>query len=266
MYLVGNLKEMKVGNLYCLNDYGEMFKGKSEAEQFELVENISRLNSYIEMFVGQDEDKQFELMKQLAKEDGFKYMLCIGKGCAKTEYFTKDGLEYILAFTYAERKNREYCLPVIMDADFAERHYMKNGEFDKIIRLNGHSNKNSELSPVMDYNGKKNVKVHRVYMKELGRDIEGLQVDHLSHCQGLIIKLMLRLCTNYQNQLNKVGVEIEGKSDYGYNALQDFRCSFWIPFLHFMFGKATNVSFEDMTKLREMEIAIKKKKFGMCWL
>lgn len=258
--------EKKVGNLYCLNDYGEMFKEKSEAEQFELVENISRLNSYIEMFVGQDEDKQFELMKQLAKEDGFKYMLCIGKGCAKTEYFTKDGLEYILAFTYAERKNREYCLPVIMDADFAERHYMKNGEFDKIIRLNGHSNKNSELSPVMDYNGKKNVKVHRVYMKELGRDIEGLQVDHLSHCQGLIIKLMLRLCTNYQNQLNKVGVEIEGNSDYGYNALQDFRCSFWIPFLHFMFGKATNVSFEDMTKLREMEIAIKRKKFGMCWL
>ena len=252
--------EEKVGNLYCLNDYAEVFTRESEDKHFELAENISRLNVYIEMFVGQDEDKQFELMKQLVDKDGFTHMSCTGRGCAKTDYFTKAGLDYIFAFTYAIREGREYCLPIIMDVEFAKRHYMKDGKFDKIIRLNGHSNKNSELTPVMDYNGKKNVKVHRVYMKELGYNIEGLQIDHLSHCQGAITELMLRPCTNDENQLNKVGVEIEGKSDYEYNALQDFRFSFWIPFLCFILGV---VSFDDMTKLKEMEIAIKKKKFAM---
>lgn len=237
MYLEGNLKEMK-------------------------VEDMS-LQDWLDMFQGKNEDGQLDEMEQLLLSAGFKSETCEAQNGAKTIYFTKEGVDYIFALSV--RKDKKY-LPIIMDVKFAKRHYMKNGEFDKIIRLNGHSNKNLELTPVMDYNGKKNVKVHRVYMKELGRDIEGLQIDHLSHCQGLIAESMLRPCTNYENQLNKVGVEIEGKSDYGYNALQDFRCSFWIPFLHFMLGKTTNVSFEDMAKLREMEIAIKRKKFGMCWL
>lgn len=205
------------------------------------------------LFVGKSEAEQLDAMEELLCEMGFKETEVVGKvrngECCKTTFYSKEGADNIFAMT-VNRKG--VYLPVIMPSAFAEKFYMKNGKFDKIIRLKSHSNNDGKFSPAIDYCGKRNVYLHRIMLKEAGFDIEKSEVDHIGGHHGIILLVELRPSNSVQNKLNKVNAKNTSDSEFAYNKYHDFRNSFWIPFLHYVLGV---ISAEDMHTFREIELS-----------
>lgn len=212
-----------------------------------------KIAKYYDLFVGKSEEDQLDIMEKMVSDAGFNLSIAYGyKGCV-TYFFSKDGVDNVFAIAY---NSVGASLPVIMPVDFAKRHYMTGNSFTKSIKLGTHSYMNKKVTPVLDYNGKKNAKLHRVLMQELGYDIEGLEVDHISNHQGVNIPSELRPCTSSQNKANKINTKVKN-GEFTYNPEHDFRESFYIPFLHYVLGV---ISYEGMHILRSMELVVKQLK------
>lgn len=207
------------------------------------------LRSYFEMFNGKDFDSQVETIKSLLTEAGFSVRVIVRRGCT-TEYYTKDGVTNVFAITC---NSAGVVLPIVMPMWFAEKFYMSDGVFNKTITISTHSWKDTCFTPVLNYKGHRNYKMHRAIMNELGEDITGLEVDHITNHQGINIREELRTCTSSENHLNCFTRE-NVKGEFGYKAEHDFRDSFWIPVLHYVLGV---ISYDDMHELRSMMIMSK---------
>lgn len=204
------------------------------------------ITKYFDLFAGKSETEQFDVMEQLLKEQGFTEKIVERKNEAKTYWYSKEGVDNVFAVAVDQYG---YYLPMIMPKSFAEKYYAKNDEFKRCICVQGHSNKDMAL--VAKHSSKR---LHRLIFKFYDIDIdEKLEVDHISGHQGVIVLSELRLVTSKENKYNKRGRKGNVDSEFAYDALHDFRNSFWIPFLHYVLGV---VSAEGMRTLREMELIV----------
>lgn len=204
------------------------------------------LEDYFDSFVGKNEDEQIEVIKDLLRKEGFTEKVVRKGEVTKTEWYSKNGVENVVAFA---TNKYGLSLPIIMPKKFAEQLYAKNGEFNRTICIQSHST-NSLIAKFSA------VRLHHKLYEYYEIDIpEGMQIDHISGHQGIILIKELRIVTDKQNKYNKpgrkTGLENAGNCEYDEN--HDFRNSFWIPFLHYVLGA---VSREDMAKLREMELGV----------
>lgn len=196
------------------------------------------------MFEGKNEAEQIEVMKKLLRDQGFTETVIESKGEVRTIWYEKDGVENVFAVATSKRGRVQ---PIVMPKDFAKSLYAKNGVFKRFIALVEHST-NAVCARY------KSVGLHHVLYKYCGKIVpEGMQIDHKSGHQGIILIEELRIVTDKQNKYNKPGrkTDLEEAGKY-YDENHDFRNSFWIPFLHYVMGA---IKYEDMAKLREMELA-----------
>lgn len=200
-------------------------------------------------FGGKSEYEVLDEIEKFLLGEGFTRTVANNRGVT-TVWFSKKDAENVFALSV--RRDKSY-LPVIMPADFAYKHYTKNGVLCKNITLSTHSYENNAIVPVINHDGKKNVRLHRVIMMEKGINIDGMEIDHISCHEGVDVLEELRLCTSKQNKSNKKNVENYSDSNFKYNDTHDFRDSIWIPVLHYVLGI---ISKEDMYSLRKMELAV----------
>lgn len=210
------------------------------------------IKSIAKLFINKSEETKLDEMERLLIEKGFVETIVEGKSIngkrCKTAYFSKEGEENIFALTV---NTKGICLPIIMPMTLAKKFYMKNGKFNKTIRIKSHSNKNRKYSPVIEYGDKSNMYLHRILLKESGYIVGRYEVDHICGHHGVIVENELRVCNSGLNKLNMRNTRKQMDSEFSYNKYHDFRDSFWIPFLHYVLGI---ISYEDMHTLRAMEL------------
>lgn len=218
------------------------------------------LTNLFNTFYGKNEDEYLPDMENMLLKAGFtryearRNVTRYGeyKGECVTIFYVKEGAENAFAYT-RNTNNKE--LSIILPTDFVMKHFTKNGEFrkHKTIGLKSHSFEDGIHSPVMTYNGKKNVYLSRIIMQEAGYDIKGLEVDHSSYHKGINIPQELRPCSRRENLCNRITVSsnADEEDEFAYNESHDFRYCFWIPFLHYVLGV---ISYDDMVTLKQMKI------------
>lgn len=204
------------------------------------------LGNYFELFAGKSEKEQFDVMEMLLGEQGFTEKIVERKNGGKTYWYSKEDVDNVLAV--AMNKHGEY-LAMILPKDFAMKYYAKDDNFRRCICIQGHSHKNKSL--VAKFSSRR---LHQLIFDFYGIQInDNLEVDHISGHQGIIVLKELRLVTSKENKCNKRGRKTKEGGVFDYDALHDFRNSFWIPFLHYVLGTITA---EDMRTLREMELTV----------
>jgi hypothetical protein len=218
-------------------------QGKQSNKSFKKEEVFIMLKNYAELFNGKSELEQLDVMEQMMLDAGFVMTVAKGSKGAKTYWFNKDGVENIFALVV--RGDGRY-LPIILPKDFAEHYYAKDGSLTKSISTGYHSYKDSVL--VAKYNA---VRLHRMILKFHGVDINGLEVDHVTCNQSVNTYNELRPCTSKQNKANKFGSHIKA-GEFTYNPAHDFKNALWIPFLHYVLGV---ISYDEMHLLNKVEIA-----------
>lgn len=211
--------------------------------------SYKKLEDLFNLFAGKSEGMKLRQMYTLLSENGFKLEVKSFRGCTTYYYFNPDKVN-IFALTSNSIGDE---LMLIIPREFSERHYMVDGEYKKIIRLNGHGGGNKEISAAIDIGDDANRKLHRVILEEAKIDIAGQDVDHKTGHPGINIPEELRPCTPQQNCANRKGYKTTLTGEFEYDPLHDFRDSFWIPFLHYVLGI---ISYEDMHTLRKMELGL----------
>lgn len=216
MYLVGNLKEMKVEDM--------------------------RLQKYFKMFKGKDEDGQLEIIRKLLEDAGFHHEIAIAKNGAKTEWFWKEGIANVFAFAISKQGDH---LLLLIPMDYArDRYTNKKGEFTKCIHLD----KRHDGNVIAKHN---NYRLPEDIYRYRKIDYKLPCFDHICHHTGVNVDREIRNCTFKQNNINTRNSKVKDGGEYTYNNEHDFRDSFWIPFLHYVLDV---ISYEDMDELRRMEL------------
>lgn len=220
----------------------EVKQGKQSNKSFKKEEVFIMLKNYAELFNGKSELEQLDVMEQMMLDAGFVMTVAKGSKGSKTYWFNKDGVENIFALVV---RGDDRYLPMILPKDFAEHYYAKDGSLVKSISTGYHSYKDSVL--VAKYNSDR---LHRVILKFHGMTLGDKEVDHVSCNQSVNTYDELRLCTSKENKANKSTSHIEAGA-VTYNSAHDFKNALWIPFLHYVLGV---ISYDDMHLLNKVEI------------
>lgn len=238
MYLVGNLKEMKVEDM-SLQDWLDMFQGKNEDGQLEIIRKLLEEKGFHHKIVKKHKKpvKTFDFGDNTWDSIQREYI-----DPTETEWFWKEGAAHV--FAVATNINGDRLL-IIMPADYAKARYTnKNGEFTKYICIQRHGT--NELVAKF-----KSFRLHQDIYNFYGIDFGDLQIDHICGHPGVYVFKELRPCTNEQNSRNKRGLKVKKGDPFDLNPRHDFRDSFWIPFLHYVLDV---ISYKNMDDLRRMEL------------
>lgn len=218
-------------------------QGKQSNKSFKKEEVFIMLKNYAELFNGKSELEQLDVMEQMMLDAGFVMTVAKGSKGAKTYWFNKDGVENIFALVV--RGDCRY-LPIILAKNFAEHYYAKDGSLVKSIGVTTSGGNKGSLCP--KYNA---IPLYYLVFNDAGYKIPlGMTVDHISGLRGLNIIKEMKICSMRENNSNKPNVHIEGNTIY--NPAHDFRDAFWIPVLHYVLGV---ISYDEMHLLNKVEIA-----------
>lgn len=152
----------------------------------------------LENFEGLSYPKQLDLLQKILKQEGYQEV--VRKHCGISNHiYTKAGVEYVVVIV-RNRRNRDASkwqyMPVILDSVSYQKYLGNDARITLKSRANG-------LIPIVN-----NMRIpERASLARLHRLICGvsdleIEVDHITHNLGIILKEYLRPCSAVENKYN----------------------------------------------------------------
>ena len=132
-------------------------------------------------------------------------------GRTKKHIYTREGSPYAVIIWQNSTKDWLIIDKDNLDLCFSGKYQVKYSR--------GEGGDGRRVSPVIDVDGKRNVKLHRVICGVLQDDRE---VDHITHNLSICTRESLRACTQEQNNQNKRNRKKLSHSEYDYDFHKDF--------------------------------------------
>ena len=157
--------------------------------------------------------EQLDMLQDILKDEGYKEEIR-EENKISNHIYTKTDLEYVLIIVRNERNenpSKWQYMAVILDLDCYQK-YLDNG-----ARVTLKSRANGLIPVVNNMRIPEKVSLARIHRLVCNVSDPKIEVDHITHNLGIVLREYLRPCSAVKNQYNKIFRSTISKSKYSFS-------------------------------------------------